>query len=85
MPLATSRAEAPGTEAAAELASLLLELSLLVLPLVIPVLILGAAAIDAAVAGFSFHQHLLLLSGMALGALVLCPWVATASLRQALE
>ena len=60
-------------------------LSLLVLPLVIPVLILGAAAIDAAVAGFSFHQHLLLLSGMALGALVLCPWVATASLRQALE
>ncbi len=60
-------------------------LSLLVLPLVIPVLIFGAAAVDAAIAGFPFRQHLLLLGGMALGALVLCPWAATASLRQALE
>ena len=60
-------------------------LSLLVLPLVIPVLIFGAAAVDAAIAGFPFRQHLLLLGGMALGALVLCPWAAAASLRQALE
>ncbi len=60
-------------------------LSLLVLPLVIPVLIFGAAAVDAAIAGFPFRQHLLLLGGMALGALVLCPWAATASLHQALE
>ncbi len=60
-------------------------LSLLVLPLLIPVLILGAAAVDASIADFPFRQHLLLLGGMALGALVLCPWAAAASLRQALE
>ncbi len=60
-------------------------LSLLVLPLVIPVLIFGAAAVDAAIAGFPIRQHLLLLAGMALGALVLCPFAAAASLRQALE
>ena len=60
-------------------------LSLLVLPLVIPVLIFGAGAVDAAIADFPFHQHLLLLGAMALGALVLCPWAAAAALRQALE
>jgi heme exporter protein B len=60
-------------------------LSLLVLPLVVPVLIFGAAAVDAAIAGFPFRQHLLLLGGMALMALVLCPWAAAASLHQALE
>ncbi len=60
-------------------------LSLLVLPLVIPVLIFGAGAVEAAIAGFAFRQHLLLLGGMALGALVLCPWAAAAALRQALE
>ena len=60
-------------------------LSLLVLPLVIPVLIFGAAAVDAAIAGIPFRPHLLLLGGMALGALVLCPWAAAAALRQALE
>ena len=60
-------------------------LSLLVLPLVVPVLIFGTAAVDAAIAGFPFRQHLMLLGGMALGSLVLCPWAAAASLRQALE
>jgi heme exporter protein B len=60
-------------------------LSLLVLPLVIPVLIFGAAAVDAAIGDFPFHQHLLLLGAMALVALVLCPWAAAAALRQALE
>ena len=60
-------------------------LSLLILPLAMPVLIFGAAAVDAAIAGFPFRQHLVLLGGMALGALVLCPWAATASLHQALE
>ena len=60
-------------------------LSLLVLPLVIPVLIFGAAAVDAAIAGFPIRQHLMLLGGMTLGALVLCPWAAAASVRQALE
>lgn len=60
-------------------------LCLLVLPLLIPVLIFGAAAVDAAVSGFAFGQHLMLLSGLLLGALVLCPWATAAALRQALE
>lgn len=60
-------------------------LALLVLPLVIPVLIFGAASIEAAIGGFPVGPHLLLMGGMLLGALVLCPWAAAASLRQALE
>ncbi|MBM3487638.1 MAG: heme exporter protein CcmB [Alphaproteobacteria bacterium] len=60
-------------------------LALLVLPLLIPVLILGAAAVDAVLAGLSPRPHLLLLAGLLLAALVLCPWAATASVRQALD
>ena len=60
-------------------------LALLVLPLVIPVLIFGAAAVDAAIAGFAFRGHLLFLGGMFLGALALAPWASAAALRQALE
>jgi heme exporter protein B len=60
-------------------------LALLVLPLVIPVLIFGTAAIDAAIGGFAIGAHLSLLGGMLLAALVLCPWAAAAALRQALE
>ena len=60
-------------------------LAFLVLPLVIPVLIFGTAAIDAAIGGFTIGAHLSLLGGMLLAALVLCPWAAAAALRQALE
>lgn len=60
-------------------------LSLLVLPLVIPVLIFGTAAIDAAVSGMTVRPHLALLGGLLLGAVVLCPWATAAALRQALE
>lgn len=60
-------------------------LSLLILPLYIPVLIFGVAAIDAAVFGFSVWPHLMVLAGLLLGALVLVPWVTAAALRQALE
>ncbi len=60
-------------------------LALLVLPLVIPVLIFGAASIEAAIGGLAVAPHLLLMGGMLLAALVLCPWAAAASLRQALE
>lgn len=60
-------------------------LSLLVLPLVIPVLIFGAAGIDAAVTGMTVRPHLALLGGLLLGALVLSPWATAAALRQALE
>ncbi len=39
-------------------------LSLLVLPLYIPVLIFGVAAVDQAVAGFAIRPHLLMLSAL---------------------
>lgn len=60
-------------------------LSVLVLPLLIPVLIFGAAAVDAAIAGFPVRQHLMVLAAMALAAAALCPWAGAAAVRQALE
>ena len=60
-------------------------LPLLVLPLLIPVLIFGAGAVDAAVSGFALRQHILLLGGLSLAAAALCPWAAAAALRQAME
>lgn len=60
-------------------------LSLLVLPLVIPVLIFGAGAVEAAAAGFAVSQQLLLLGGMLLACLVLCPWACAAGLKAAIE
>lgn len=60
-------------------------MSLLVLPLLIPVLIFGAGAVEAVIGGFPIRPHLLLMGGLLLGALVLCPWAASAALRQALE
>lgn len=60
-------------------------LSLLVLPLYIPVLIFGVGAIDAAVQGLPAKAQLLVLGGMLLAALPLAPWAAAAALRQALE
>jgi len=60
-------------------------LSLLVLPLYVPVLIFGVGAIDAAVQGLPSQSHLLILGGQLLAALALTPWAAAAALRQALE
>jgi len=60
-------------------------LPLLVLPLVTPVLIFGAAAADAAAGGFSARPHLLLLTAMLAAALPLCPLAAGAGLRAAVE
>ena len=60
-------------------------LSLLVLPLYIPVLIFGVAAVDAAIAQLSVAPHLLLLGGISLGALVLGPVAAAAGLRLSLS
>jgi len=59
-------------------------LSLLVLPLFIPVLVFGVSAVDGAIAGFAFRAPLLILGGMLLAALALCPWAGGAALRQAL-
>ena len=60
-------------------------LSLLVLPLYVPILIFGVAATDAAVTGLGARPHLLVLSGYLLGALVLAPWASAAALRISLE
>jgi heme exporter protein B len=60
-------------------------LSLLVLPLYIPVLIFGVGAIDAVVQGMEDGAQLLVLGGILLAALPLAPLAAAAALRQALE
>lgn len=59
--------------------------SLLVLPLFVPVLVFGVSAVDAAVMGFEFRAQLLILAAMLLGSLALCPWATAAALRQAVE
>jgi heme exporter protein B len=60
-------------------------LSLLVLPLYIPILIFGVAAVEASIGGFAARPHLLLLGAFLAGALPLAPLAAAAALRQALE
>ena len=60
-------------------------LSLVLLPLYIPVLIFGVAAVDAAASGLPARPHLLLLGGFLLAATPLAPLAAGAALRQALE
>jgi heme exporter protein B len=60
-------------------------LSLVLLPLYIPVLIFGVAAVDAAGQGLSARPHLLLLAAFFLAAMALAPLAAGAALRQALE
>jgi heme exporter protein B len=60
-------------------------LSLLVLPLYIPVLVFGVSAVEAAVMGLESGAQLMILGAMLLGGLVLCPWAASAALRQAVE
>jgi heme exporter protein B len=60
-------------------------LSLLILPLYVPVLIFGVGAIDAAVQGMSAKPHLMILGGILVAALALAPWASASALRQALE
>ncbi len=60
-------------------------LSLLVLPLYIPVLIFGAGAVDAVANGLSASAHLSLLGALSLGGVFFAPWASAAALRMALE
>lgn len=60
-------------------------LSLLILPLYVPVLIFGVGAVDAAIHGFSPMAQLMVLAALLLVALPLCPWAIAAALRQAIE
>lgn len=59
--------------------------SLLVLPLTIPVLIFGAGAVDASLSGLGAQAHLSLLGAFLLGALILAPWAIGAALRISME
>ena len=59
--------------------------SLLVLPLYLPVLIFGTGAVEAALTAEGARAHLLLLAAVTLAALALAPLATAAALRQALE
>ncbi len=60
-------------------------LSLIVLPLYIPVLIFATGAVDAARSGFDTGPHLMLLGAVTLTALVLGCWAGAAAIRLHLE
>ena len=60
-------------------------LPLLVVPLAVPALIFGVAAVDAASGGQNSRPHLLLLFALLAAALPLCPLAAGAALRSAAE
>ncbi|MGV8711080.1 MAG: heme exporter protein CcmB [Nitrosomonas sp.] len=59
--------------------------SLLVLPLYIPILIFGAGAVEANMAGVEFDAHLSLIGAFLLVSMVFAPWAAASSLRVSLE
>jgi heme exporter protein B len=59
--------------------------TLLVLPLTVPVLVFGAGAVDAVAGGLSPAPNLLLLAGISLGSAALAPWAIAAALRISLE
>ncbi|WP_119418375.1 heme exporter protein CcmB [Desertibaculum subflavum] len=60
-------------------------LSLLVLPLYVPVLIFGAGATEAAISGLGLAAHLLILAALAVASVGLSPIAAAAALRLSLE
>ncbi len=59
--------------------------SLLVLPLYIPVLIFGAGSVEADMAGLDYDAHLSLLGAFLLVSIVFAPWAAASSLRVSME
>jgi heme exporter protein B len=60
-------------------------ITLLVLPLYVPVLIFGAGAVEAVAGGLAPRGQLLLLGALSIGATVLAPWAIAAALRISLE
>ncbi|WP_043991570.1 heme exporter protein CcmB [Vibrio sp. AND4] len=56
-------------------------LSLLILPLYIPILIFATSAIDAASLGMSYNGQLAILGAMLMGAMTLTPFAISAALR----
>lgn len=60
-------------------------ISLLVLPLYIPILIFAVAAVDASITDLTTRPHLLILGAMLAAAVPLAPWAAAAALRHSLR
>ena len=60
-------------------------LSLLVLPLYVPVLIFGAGAVEAAAAGLGAAAHLSLMGALLIVALIFAPWASAVAVRIAVE
>ncbi len=60
-------------------------ISLLVLPLYIPVLIFGAGAVDASIMGLNPQPNLSLLGAVTVVSLIFAPWATSAALRISLE
>ncbi|HKU71760.1 MAG TPA: heme exporter protein CcmB [Burkholderiales bacterium] len=60
-------------------------LALLVLPLYVPVLIIGAGALDAAAAGLGATAYFLALGGLLVLAAAFAPWAIAAALRISAE
>jgi heme exporter protein B len=60
-------------------------LSLLVLPLFVPVLVFGAGAVEAQVSGLGAQAHLSILMALLLPAAFFSPWACAAAVRIAVE
>jgi heme exporter protein B len=60
-------------------------MSLLILPLYIPVLIFGAGAVYANSVGLNISGHISLLSALLILALAFVPWVSAAAIKIAIE
>ncbi len=56
-------------------------LTLLVLPLYMPVLIFGATAVESSIFGLGPQAHLMMLGALLLASIAVCPFVAAAALR----
>ena len=57
-------------------------IALLIIPLTIPILLFGVAAIQAATEGYSASSPLMFLGALLLFSIALSPWVIASSLRQ---
>jgi heme exporter protein B len=60
-------------------------LTLLILPLYVPVLIFGAGAVDATLAGTGAESHLSLLGAILVSTLLVAPWIAAMALKVSIE
>ena len=60
-------------------------ISVLVLPLYVPVMIFGAGAVEASILGLSPSSHIYLLSSVTVLSLIFAPWGTAAALRISME